>query len=100
MAKKYKTRQQFREHAKSFYNRAKREGWVEEITKHFDVERISYGTWQCVDTLREEAQKYTTKTQFMRNSPSAYRTALYFQILDDLNDWQRPIRKSGNTANA
>jgi hypothetical protein len=66
---------------KTVNNIIRKNGWYDELTSHLiRVQSKPYTEDQC----REESQKYKTRAEFQKNSPSQYSAALRMGVLDDI----------------
>ena len=74
-AKKYKSLKEFMKKEKGAYLHAMRNGLLDDATKHMERLLLPRGHWnkeRCI----EEAKKYSSRTEFMRNSGSTYNVCL------------------------
>ena len=72
-ASNYKTRSEFQKASMAAYNVALRNGWLEEYV-WFEQKHNPDGYWNH-DTCMEEASKYSTRSEFQKNSKGAYNVA-------------------------
>ena len=79
-ALKYKSRGEFAKGCQSAYNRANRNGWLDDYT--WFSESASKKKWNY-ETCFEEAKKYTTKSKFHDGNNSAYSVACRNKWLKD-----------------
>lgn len=81
-AKKYTTRGEFRNNSAGAYNVARINDWLKDYTWFVDGRIKGWNNrrkWDY-DTCLQEAKKYSSRTEFLNDCASAYRTALK-------NDW-------------
>lgn len=88
-ARKYSTKEEFKEKNLSAFLAAYRYGYIDDM--HWLVKqkqhKKKYWTYKHIE---EEALKYDTKTDFFKGSQTAYRAALKLGIIDDffmMNDY-------------
>jgi predicted GIY-YIG superfamily endonuclease len=80
-AKRFETRKKFQEGAEYAYQKAYREGWLEDVCAHMRWMRKPNGYWtfrRCAD----EALKSRTRGDFKRHRPSAFQRARMSGWLD------------------
>ena len=82
IAKKYKTKSEFKEGNMGAYNSAYKRGWLDEICKHMIPGKLPNGTW-TKENCQLEALKYKTKYEFLKGNRSAYQAAYKNGWLDD-----------------
>ncbi len=82
-ALKYETRGEFWENAGSCCNSALKNGWFEEICSHMIEVKKPKGFW-TKEKCHEEALKYITKGEFLKNSCAAYVATVKHKWLDDV----------------
>jgi predicted GIY-YIG superfamily endonuclease len=82
-ALKYKTRGDFRKYSGSVYVIALKEKWIDEICMHMEVIKYPKGYW-TKERCQEEALKYKTRSEFSKNSVSAYGKAWDSKWLDEI----------------
>lgn len=70
-ALKYTTRGEFQKMSNSAYSRSIKEGWLDEICNHMNVIKNPKGYW-TYERCKEEASKYTSKSEFRKGSSGAY----------------------------
>lgn len=87
-AKKYTTRNEFRKKSQFAYNVARKNGWLDDYTWFVELHKPN-GYWDY-DKCKEEANKYTSKVDFKKKSPSAYNVALKNNWIKDYNWFERP----------
>lgn len=88
-AKKYKTKEEFKNGNLTAFLAAYRYGYVDDLTWMVQKKEHKNGWW-TYERIEEEALKYKTKTDFFKGNQSAYRKALQMGIIDDffsLNDY-------------
>ena len=81
-AKKYKTKEEFKNGCVSAFLAAHRYGYINEMDWMVKQKQHKNGYW-TYNTIEKEAIKYKTKTEFKKKSPSAYMHALNLGIIDD-----------------
>ncbi|QIG67925.1 GIY-YIG nuclease domain-containing protein [Rhizobium phage RHph_Y60] len=77
----YATRTAFQNGNRKAYTAAFRSGWLDEICAHMTFDQLPNGRWTD-EAIVAEALKYTSRSEFMRNSSSAYSIASKRGILD------------------
>ena len=80
-ARKYKSRSEFRKESQTAYNKAKREGWLDDyiwLASNF----TPAGFW-TFEKCYEEAKKYKTKKEFLKKDPRAFTAAYRNNWLDN-----------------
>lgn len=77
-AAKYKTRKAWEDAVKPAYNRASKNGWLDECCAHMEDVRKKNGYWN-LERCKEDAKKYSSRSEW-RKSTSAYTAAC-------LNGW-------------
>ena len=78
---KYSTISDFIAKGKGAYNSAKRNGWLDDVTKHMVDGRTKYWT---PERVKDEASNYKTRTEFAKGNQSAYNVANKNGWLDEL----------------
>ena len=69
-AEKYNTKKEFQKGSSGAYNVAQANKWLDDITKHMELYvKPIYWTF---DKVKQEAEKYNTKSEFSKGSPGAY----------------------------
>lgn len=84
-AKKYVSRNQFRENASAAYVAAKRYGILDILFVPNEKNVHEAGYW-TPERLNEEGKKYQTKGEFKKQSPTAYATAVRNGLISSM-DW-------------
>lgn len=84
IASRYRYRADFQRHEKGAYLYALRNASLEDVCAHMDRQIAAKGHWLNKENCREEAIKYSQRTDFMRNSGSAYGSALRNGWLDEI----------------
>ena len=74
-ALKYSNRSEYQKSNGSSYNRAKKEGWLDDICDHMERLHLPNGYWSF-DKCKEEVNKYSTIKDFRVNSESCYNIIL------------------------
>lgn len=87
-AKKYKNRRAFLIGCSRAYTKSLKNGWLEDYT-WFKEKKKPNGYWNQ-ETCYEEARKYDSKNEFMRNANGAYQKAQREGWLDDYT-WLKPL---------
>ncbi|HHF0554681.1 GIY-YIG nuclease family protein [Vibrio alginolyticus] len=82
-ALKYHTRTEFKKLSRSAFGSARKNGWLNEICSHMLVTRKSNGFWNK-EACEEEALKYQSRTEFQKQSASAYSRAAKEGWLDEI----------------
>jgi hypothetical protein len=70
LAKKYKSRSEFKAANSSAYTRARLNGWLDEICSHMSLKVHPNGYW-TKDRVLDSANQFKTRTAWMRSSDSA-----------------------------
>ena len=78
-AKKYKDFNEFTKKSPTFFQ-AKSHGWLDDVKKFLPLRIIFWTKEMC----QKEADKYTTKRDFKKNSPKAYSSAFTHGWLPDI----------------
>ncbi len=73
-AKKYETKTQWRRGNGSSYVAAKKNGWLKECHVHMIESKKPKGYW-TLERCKEEALKYNTRSEWIKNSGTSYVTA-------------------------
>ncbi len=74
-AKVYKTRSAWRIGAPSAYRAAKKYGWLQSCCAHMEYLKKPNGYW-TEDKCLQDARQYLARSEWEKNSPSAYQRAL------------------------
>ena len=82
IAKKYNSKIEFSKNDLNAYNASRRNGWLEEICSH--MKPLKLKNYWTKEKCAEEALKYNTKSEFEKNSPSAYVNAGKFGWRDEI----------------
>ena len=82
-ALKYNSRSDFRKNSMSSYNKSIKKKWLDEICSHMIVKRNKNGFW-TKEKCQEEALKYNSRSDFNKNSISAYSKSWDSNWLDDI----------------
>lgn len=80
-AKRYQSRYAFMQGNSSAYYRAIKSGWLEDVCSHMPAYVPKARTWDF-DTVKVEAQKYKTRTEFQNGCKGAYQRALQMRWID------------------
>lgn len=81
-ARKYKSLKEFMKKEKGAYIHALRNNLLEATTKHMERLQLPHGYWNKERCL-EEAKKYSSRTDFMKKSGSAYNASLQNKWVDE-----------------
>ena len=82
-AKKYNTRNEFQNNCGSAHFVARKNNWLDDVTKHMERKRKPKGYW-TYDSIKQEAKKYDTRNKFQIGSNGAYKFAYKNNFLDDI----------------
>lgn len=91
---KFKTKKEFRLKSKA-YAIAIKNNWIGDACEHMELSRNTKGFWTKKHVI-EESLKYRNRTEFRKQSPSAYSAALKNDWLDDLGEHMISKIKSKN----
>ena len=80
-ASKYSSRNEFCKNCRCAYNVAKKNGWLDEFFG--ELLRKEPGYWQNYENCKEEAQKYSSRSEFCKGSSGAYEVAWKNKWLDE-----------------
>ncbi len=87
-AKKYRNRRSFQKSCNGAYNKAFKNGWLDDYT-WFEEKKKPNGYWDQ-ETCYEEAKKYKSKKEFRENANGAYQLAYNKGWLNDYT-WLKPL---------
>lgn len=82
-ALKYQSRTEFQKKSSSAYGRAHKEGWIDEICSHMDVETL-HQRYSTKASCAAEALKYQSRSQFKTSCGLAYNNARINGWLDEI----------------
>lgn len=88
-ALKYDTIGEFRNGSRSYYNAAKRLGFLNEICHHMKRKPISY--WKNKKHVHQDALKYNQRWEWGKNSNAAYQSALKYGWIEEVCAHMNPI---------
>ncbi|MBR4854924.1 MAG: hypothetical protein IKU88_09380 [Alistipes sp.] len=71
LAQTCKTRSELKFASNAAYNKARKEGWLDEYVWLKDSNRKPPGYWDNYENCKNEAQKYSSRTEFYKNCPGA-----------------------------
>jgi predicted GIY-YIG superfamily endonuclease len=80
---KYKTRGEFCKNSPSAYNASIKNNWIDEICTHMSFIKHQKEYW-TQENCHEEALKYTSRSDFSKNSSSSYSKAHEMKWLDNI----------------
>lgn len=87
-SKKYKSRSEFKKGCVSAYDKARKNGWLQEM--NFSVcDRRGSRKWND-DNVISESKKYKSRSEFSRGSRGAYGYALKYDLLKQMT-WLLPL---------
>jgi hypothetical protein len=94
-SKRFKTRGEYAEKSRSSYNKARKEGWLEDFTWLQPTRNpIGYYTKEiCI----EEGKKYRSRSEWQHANQMSYKTARENGWLDECTWLEKPSRKKKNT---
>ncbi|MDY0270215.1 hypothetical protein [Trichloromonas sp.] len=88
-ALKYKSKMQFKNNNSSAYNESVKNKWLNEICLHMKKIRNPKGYW-TFEKCKEEALKYKNKSDFSKNSKSAYLSSYKNGWINDICNHMKP----------
>lgn len=91
IAIKYNYRKEFQCGNKKAYSAARHNGWLDEICGHMKFKKLPNKYWHNFDNCKNEALKYLTKTDFVRNSQHVYSIALKNGWINKICEHMIPI---------
>ncbi len=83
-ASKYKTRTQLLESNGSAYRIAIRNGWLDSICLHMEPDSKPNGYWNSKENCAREAQLYTNRSAFSRESRGAHAASIKYGWLEEI----------------
>lgn len=89
---KYSNKKDFEANAKTAYWWANREGWIKQMTWLEPLPLGHISEWTRAKII-EESKKYTSKTEFAENSPTAYKHALEDKTIFQEMPWLKEKKK-------
>lgn len=84
LALKYEFRKEFQNENKNAYYSAMYNGWLDEICQHMKYKKLPNKYWHSYKNCKNEALKYVTKTDFVRNSQHVYNISLKNGWIDSI----------------
>ena len=84
IALKYNFRKEFQIADRNAYSAARYNGWLDEICGHMKRKKLPDKHWHNFNNCKNEALKYITKTDFVRNSQHVYSISLKNGWIDDI----------------
>ena len=91
-ALKYTSRSAFQDNSRGAYRTALKNGWMEYLCSHMVSPQKPSGYWDY-NRCKEEALKYTSRSQFYRSGISAYKSALKNLWLDSICSHMDELKK-------
>jgi hypothetical protein len=82
-ALKFNSKVEFKDKSVNAYYSATRNGWLDDVCSHMVAGKKPNGYW-TIDKVREEALKFSSRSEFKKKSSSAYSYALKNGWLDDV----------------
>ena len=82
-AEKYNTRTEFDKGNTSAYQAAQKNNWLDDVTKHMVKKETNPKGYWTYDMVKQEAEKYNTRTEFWKGSSGAYTVASKNNWLDE-----------------
>lgn len=83
IASQYSDKTEFRNSNPHFYGYMCRRGWIDELCEHMTQRKKKNGYW-TKERCKEEAKKYSNRTDFQNGNKSAYGAAFKRGWLDDI----------------
>ncbi|MEM9629866.1 MAG: hypothetical protein AAGA50_00980 [Pseudomonadota bacterium] len=80
IAKRFRSRRQFRQEAYKAYSAAHRNGWLNRVCEHMKRERQDWTLEEC----RQIARRYTRRSEFMLDANGTYQSAYRKGWLDEI----------------
>ncbi len=84
IARRCKTRTEFREVSPTAYSVSHKGGWLDEVCDHMEREKVNPNGYWTKERCAEEAKKYETRTDFQNNSGSAVHAARRHGWMDEI----------------
>jgi hypothetical protein len=91
-ALKYNSRSEFKKNSGSAYSKSHIEGWFDEICSHMDELKKPDGYW-TKERCQEEALKYNSRTEFSKNSKTAYNSSRKNGWIDEICSHMVELKK-------
>lgn len=92
-SKKYNSRADFFNNSSSAYQKALKEGWLEEMTWLSNTHKHPRGYWMKKENVMNESRKYCSKVDFQKNNTSAYQAALKYGWIKEMPWLVKQIQK-------
>lgn len=96
LANKCKTRSEFFHRFYHAYTACQKKGWLTEMCSHMSSPIHKSGYWNVKKNVFREAKKYIKKSDFKKESGSAYRGAIRNGWLDEICLHMNPSKKPNN----
>ena len=93
IAKKYKTRQDFRIYERRPYDKARENNWLNDYTWFKELHCKPMGYW-TYDKCYEEAKKYETVAEFNKQASGAYKASLRNGWMDNFTWFDKRVVKN------
>ena len=88
---KYKTRNDFKEHSPSAWQKANKMNWLNEICKDYTGK---YDQWNTIDKCRKEAATYSSRTEFQKSAPGCYQRARNAGWLEEICSHMKSVNRT------
>ena len=92
LAKSCKTRSDLKNFSNAAYTKARKEGWLDKYVWLKNSNRKPRGYWNNYENCKNEARKYSSRTEFYKNSPGAAFYSRKNLWINDFFDWKSKPR--------
>lgn len=91
LASAHKHRKEFQNEHKNAYYSAMHNGWLDDICRHMEYQKLPNRYWHSFENCKKEALKYNTKSEFINNSQHAYNISVKNGWISDICKHMTPI---------